>query len=261
MISEMGVRTKLRSSSADEPLETHSAIGSLAWHAKPKSRGSVETQTPSPTLNGRLVSSCEPYPSLKVASKPVGVPALRLSNISVGLSFLTETLKSKDERGTAASPFWRRSPAATGVSNARTFSALLRISQVELGSRKAGFNRVDLSTLFETIFETYVAVAEDAGHELIAQIAPSLEISGDRELLMQLGANLVENAIRHTPAGSRIKIDLHREADGAAAVFSDRGPGIPECEYGKAFRRFYRLESSSDDAGERARPCARRRGR
>jgi signal transduction histidine kinase len=130
-----------------------------------------------------------------------------------------------------------------------TFSALLRIAQIESGSRKAGFNRIDLSTVFETIFETYVAVAEDAGHELIARVAPGIDVFGDRELLLQLGANLVENAIRHTPAGSRIEIDLRREADGAVAVLSDHGSGIPEHEYGKVFRRFYRLESSRTTPG------------
>jgi signal transduction histidine kinase len=167
------------------------------------------------------------------------------------LSRLRQTLELARRTSTNVKEFRAGTEAAINEADdiLETFSALLRISQIESGSRKAGFNRVDLSTLFETIFETYVAVAEDAGHELIAQIAPSIDISGDRELLMQLGANLVENAIRHTPAGSRIKIDLHREADGAAAVFSDRGPGIPECEYGKVFRRFYRLESSRTTPG------------
>ena len=89
-----------------------------------------------------------------------------------------------------------------------TFSAILRIAQIESGSRKAGFGPVDLSSLFTTMVETYSVVAEDANHELIARISPEIDVDGDRELLMQLGANLVENAIRHTPAGSRIEVDL-----------------------------------------------------
>ena len=167
------------------------------------------------------------------------------------LSRLRQTLELARRTSTNVEEFRAGTEAAINEADdiLETFSALLRISQIESGSRKAGFNRVDLSTLFETIFETYVAVAEDAGHELISHIAPNIDISGDRELLMQLGANLVENAIRHTPAGSRIEIDLRREADGAVAVFSDRGPGIPEREYGKVFQRFYRLESSRTTPG------------
>jgi signal transduction histidine kinase len=167
------------------------------------------------------------------------------------LSRLRQTLELARRTATSVEEFRAGTGAAINEADdiLETFSALLRISQIESGSRKAGFSRVDLSTLFETIFETYVAVAEDAGHELISHIATGIDISGDRELLMQLGANLVENAIRHTPAGSRIEIDLHRSADGAVAVFSDRGPGIPEREYGKVFRRFYRLESSRTTPG------------
>jgi signal transduction histidine kinase len=167
------------------------------------------------------------------------------------LSRLRQTLELARRTATTVEEFRTGTEAAIKEADdiLETFSALLRIAQIESGSRKVGFGRVDLSTLFETILEAYVAVAEDAEHELISRIAPGISIAGDRELLMQLGANLVENAIRHTPTESRIEIDLRHEAGGAVAVFSDHGPGIPEGEYGKVFRRFYRLETSRTTSG------------
>jgi signal transduction histidine kinase len=89
-----------------------------------------------------------------------------------------------------------------------TFSALLRIAQIEAGTRRAGFAVVDLSDVFATVAEAFAPAAEDAGQILTASITPDLRITGDRELLTQMLANVVENAIRHTPAGTRI--ELHR---------------------------------------------------
>lgn len=126
-----------------------------------------------------------------------------------------------------------------------TFGALLRIAQIEAGGRRANFAAVDLSALFETIVETYAAVAEDSGQSLTGRIAPGVRGWGDKELLTQMLANLVENAIRHSPAGARVTVTL----DGLTGVVSDSGPGIPEAERGKVFRRFYRLESSRTTPG------------
>jgi signal transduction histidine kinase len=130
-----------------------------------------------------------------------------------------------------------------------TFSALLRIAQIESGSRKSGFGPIDLSGLLETLVETYAIVCEESGHELTARISPGLQIIGDRELLLQLGANLIENAVRHTVCGVRIEIEAYPTASGAVAVFSDAGPGIPESQHSKVFRRFYRLEASRTTPG------------
>jgi signal transduction histidine kinase len=87
-----------------------------------------------------------------------------------------------------------------------TFDALLRIAQIEAGARRARFRGVDLKLCLETIAEVYLDVAADNGQELVLQSANegSMSIDGDQELLVQLFANLVENAIRHAPAGSHI---------------------------------------------------------
>jgi signal transduction histidine kinase len=131
----------------------------------------------------------------------------------------------------------------------KTFSALLRIAQIESGSRKADFARVDLSELFDFVAETFAAVAEDEGHQLVCDIQDGIAISGDRELLLQLATNLVENAIRHTPNGSRIEFCLRQEMAEVIVTVRDNGPGIPEGERGKVLRRFYRLEASRTTPG------------
>lgn len=72
---------------------------------------------------------------------------------------------------------------------------------------------------------------------------------GDRDLLVQLFANLVENAIRHCPPGARIALALHDEPGGFRAELSDDGPGIPAKEREKVFRRLYRLERARSTSG------------
>jgi signal transduction histidine kinase len=125
-----------------------------------------------------------------------------------------------------------------------TFEALLRIAQIEAGTRRAGFARVDLSEVFATIADAFAPAAEDAGKRLTATIAPDLAFIGDRELITQMLANTVDNAIRHTGSGTRIAIALHRDATGIIGCISDNGPGVPAEERDRIFERFRRLPQS-----------------
>jgi signal transduction histidine kinase len=129
------------------------------------------------------------------------------------------------------------------------FAALLRISQIESGSRRTAFSDVPLSELLERIHEMYRPVAEDQGQSLSRDIEPGVRIRGDGELLTQMFSNLIENAIRHTPAGTRITIHLQLRAAAARVAVEDSGPGIAPAEHGKVFRRFYRLSSSRSTPG------------
>jgi signal transduction histidine kinase len=129
------------------------------------------------------------------------------------------------------------------------FAALLRISQIESGSRLAAFSPLSLSALLERIYEMYRPVAEDEHHVLLRDLQPDVRIRGDAELLMQLFSNLIENAIRHTPPRTRILIALRVSGNAAVASVEDNGPGIPLVEHGKVFRRFYRLTSSRSTPG------------
>jgi signal transduction histidine kinase len=87
-----------------------------------------------------------------------------------------------------------------------TFSALLRIAQIEASTRSAGFRELDLSMLFETVTEAYATVAEDQGKAISARIAPSIRSWGDKDLLTEMLASLLDNAITHTPPGAHIEV-------------------------------------------------------
>jgi len=167
------------------------------------------------------------------------------------LSRLRQTLEIARMSAKNVEEFRAATDAAVAEADAilETFTALLRIAQIESGLRRKGFARVDLSAIFVLMADTYGLVAEDSGHKLKADIEPGIEILGDRELLLQLGSNLVENALRHTPEGSTIELELHRHVEDVVAVIADDGPGIPAPERSKVFRRFYRLESSRTTPG------------
>ena len=129
------------------------------------------------------------------------------------------------------------------------FSAILGIAQIESGARRKAFTPVDLSEIMDTLAETYVAVAEDRGQTIVTRIAPGAIVRGDRALLTQMFANLLENAIRHCPEGTQIALSVSRERDGILASVSDNGPGIPREERENVFKRFYRLDRSRSTSG------------
>jgi signal transduction histidine kinase len=130
-----------------------------------------------------------------------------------------------------------------------TFAALLRISQIESGSRKAAFRQFNLSETVSRITTAYQPVAEDQGKSLNATIADGVLINGDSELILQALANLLENALRHTPAGSRIDVRLSDTPTSSEIVFADDGPGIPAELRKRVFERFYRLQNSRTTPG------------
>ena len=133
-----------------------------------------------------------------------------------------------------------------------TFEALLRIAQIEAGARKARFTDVNLDDVVNTIAEIYAEVAEDDGKMLSIRRTlqgPGGRIRGDRELLTQMLANLVENALRHCPQGTEIELSVRRHGDRIVATVSDDGPGIPAEEREKVFQRLYRLDKSRSTPG------------
>src|SRR5205085_3721314 len=106
------------------------------------------------------------------------------------------------------------------------FSALLRIAQVEGSSSRPGFGDVDLTAVAEAVADAYRPDAEEAGHALTTTISQGIVVSGDKELLTQALANLVENALRHTPPGTRIDVRPEGSSEtGARLTVKDDGPG------------------------------------
>ncbi|WP_461308356.1 HAMP domain-containing sensor histidine kinase, partial [Albidovulum sp.] len=131
------------------------------------------------------------------------------------------------------------------------FQSLLQIAQVEAGAARHRFARVDLAGLLATFAEIYEPAAEEDGHVLrLAPLPPGpVEVSGDETLLGQAIANLIENALRHTPPQSRVDLALTAEDDHAVVTVADNGPGIPEAERDKVVARMYRLERSRTTPG------------
>jgi signal transduction histidine kinase len=130
-----------------------------------------------------------------------------------------------------------------------TFDALLRIAQIEAHTRRSGFRELDLSDVFTTVVEAFAPSAEEAGKSVIGRIPSDIRFSGDRELLTQMLANLIENAIRHTPTGTKIEVTLRRERDQVVASVADNGPGVPQSERERIFRRLHRLVQSRSTPG------------
>lgn len=130
-----------------------------------------------------------------------------------------------------------------------TFSALLRIAQIESGSRKTGFRPLDLGKLLGDVVEIYRAVAEDAGQTLTTGANLAGRINGDPELLTQMFVNLVENAIRHCPAGTVVTCAVTEAAGKVSISIADTGAGIPVVERENVQRRLYRLEKSRTTPG------------
>lgn len=129
------------------------------------------------------------------------------------------------------------------------FSALLSLSQIEAGARAVAFGQVDLSVLLTYLGEVYRPVADDQGLTLETAIAPGIAVAGDRALLMQMFANLIENAIHHAGTGARFTIALTRDQSGVTAAVADTGPGIKPADRERAFDRFWRGEASRSSPG------------
>jgi signal transduction histidine kinase len=132
-----------------------------------------------------------------------------------------------------------------------TFEALLRIAQIEAGARRSQFRSIELQDVLETAAEVYAPVIEEHNqhlHLLIKQ-GERLAMFGDRELLLQLVVNLIENAIRHCPDNTRITIEAGQDATGVWLSVADNGPGVAEEHRQKVFQRLYRLESSRTTEG------------
>jgi signal transduction histidine kinase len=130
-----------------------------------------------------------------------------------------------------------------------TFGALLRIAQIEAGAHASAVATIDVSSLLRSVVEDFAPAAEDCGQRITANVSPDLQLSGDRELLTQMVVNLLDNAIRHSPAGTTISVAARAAEGGVEITVADTGPGVPLAERENVLRPFYRLESSRTTPG------------
>ena len=129
------------------------------------------------------------------------------------------------------------------------FAAILRISEVEAGETRRYFTSVDMSALALELVESFAPAVQDQGRTLLWSIAPDLMVQGDRELLAQAAINLIENAQRHTPTGTVIRLTLVEIANEVCLQVVDNGPGVATADLPRIVKRFTRLETSRNTAG------------
>ena len=125
-----------------------------------------------------------------------------------------------------------------------TFSALLRISQIESGSKKSNFKPFNLSQTITDVCELYEPLAQDKGIAMEVVIQPDFKVMGDNDLIFQMLANIVDNAIKYSNKDGNILIKCSAVLHKVRIVIADDGPGIDSEKINKVFQRFYRVESS-----------------
>lgn len=130
-----------------------------------------------------------------------------------------------------------------------TFSALLRISQIESQSRRSGFKLFNLSNIVIAVVDALNPTAEEQGKIINSDIEKACELFGDKELMTQLVFNLLENAVVHTPEHTIIIVSMRSFDDWVELTIADDGPGISEAQRQNVFQRFYRLEQSRTRPG------------
>ncbi len=131
----------------------------------------------------------------------------------------------------------------------KTFNALLRIARIETRQHSETFSEMDMGALLRDVVELYEPLAEEKGQSLSLHADTGVYMQGDRDLLFQAMANLLDNAIKYTPPQGLIEITLGEQANNGQITIADNGTGIPEAERQQVFQRFYRLEESRTSPG------------
>ena len=129
------------------------------------------------------------------------------------------------------------------------FQALLRISEIEAGSRRSAFAALDLGPLLADLAELYGVVAEEKEVALAVDVPAHMPAYGDRELIQQAVANLLDNAVKFSPSGGTVRLRAAQAASGVEISVADEGPGIPPDDLKRATERFFRGETARSTPG------------
>lgn len=133
---------------------------------------------------------------------------------------------------------------------AASFDAILQLSQIETGNMALEARPADLRAIARDVHEMLLPVAEESGHALELSLPESpVRAEVNAELVSQALVNLVENALRHTPPGTAVRVAVTEQDGRARLSVCDNGPGIPAHERDKVTRRFYRLDRSRNRPG------------
>jgi signal transduction histidine kinase len=128
-------------------------------------------------------------------------------------------------------------------------TALLRLTEIENSRRSAAFGDVAMHDMLREVCDVYEPIAEDKTIELSVKIVAKAQVRGDRDLLFEALANLVDNAIKFTPEEGRVGIELLRGNSETIVRITDSGPGINQQETEAVLRRFYRSDKIRNTPG------------
>lgn len=200
----------------------------------------------SATLNHMLDRIASLMTSLRQVSSDVA------HDLRTPLNRLYQRLDDAHARATTVADY--RSAVEAALQEAEQlldiFAALLRIAQIEGAAPTGNFSKVDLGSVIEAIADAYGPDATAAGRTIATSSEAGCVIDGDRELLTQALANLVENALSHTPTGTQIDLKLQHGSNGDIGfIISDNGPGVDDTDLPRLTQRFYRGEQSRTSAG------------
>jgi len=131
----------------------------------------------------------------------------------------------------------------------RTLATLLQIAQAESGMAAANRATVDLAELITDIGELYEPAAREKSLSLKVQALGNCRVNGNRQLLAQLVANLVENSLKYIPAGGHVEIRTLREGQTVWLIVADDGPGIAPEDRATALKPFVRLDPAQSKEG------------
>jgi len=129
------------------------------------------------------------------------------------------------------------------------FQALLRIAEIESGSRRSAFAPIDLAPLLADLADLYGAVAEEKGITLTLSSPDRLPALGDRTLIQQAVANLLDNATKFSPPGGTVSLSARSGAGTVVITVADTGPGLAEPDRARATERFFRGETARHTPG------------
>lgn len=131
----------------------------------------------------------------------------------------------------------------------RTVDSLLHIAQAEAGALGMEMDVIDLAALVRGVLDLYQPLAEEKQIAVESEIGTGARIRGNRQLLAHGVANLIDNAIKYTPAGGRLGLDVAVEGTHARIAVWDTGPGIPAVDRTRVLQRFVRLDASRTTPG------------
>jgi signal transduction histidine kinase len=131
----------------------------------------------------------------------------------------------------------------------RIFDALLRLAEIDAGTRRAGFVHIDVAEIAAAAVEFYTPAAELRNIHLGFHSEGPVRVSGDPVLLAQALGNLIDNALKYAPEQGAIDVAVRRDTGAAVITVADNGPGIAEAEKAKVVERFYRGDASRGTPG------------